>query len=50
MIREQGEGAKQKNDASDVVIYKVEVPANRCVCVCMCESNVQVAIYQVDVV
>ena len=36
LIREQGEGASKKNQASDVVIYKIEVPANRCVCVCVC--------------
>lgn len=29
LIREQGESKGQ--DASDVVIYKIEVPANRCV-------------------
>ena len=29
LVREQGEDKGQ--DASDIVIYKVEVPANRCV-------------------
>jgi len=29
LVREQGEGASRKNQASDVVIYKIEVPANR---------------------
>jgi len=32
LTREQGEAAAE--DASDTVIYKVEVPANRYLCLC----------------